>query len=634
MCGICGKVAADRQTRIAEDDIRRMNAVLQHRGPDDEGYYVNNQVGLGHRRLSIIDLSTGQQPMSNARDDLWIVFNGEIYNFLELRSTLGRQGIRFQTTSDTEVILHLYDLYGAACVEHLRGMFAFAIWDERRQRLFAARDRVGKKPFFYHVNERGFWFASEIKAILQDETVERTMNIEAMWHYLTYQYAPPPATMFRNICQLPPAHTLIYEHGAAQVERYWTLRYLPKTQQSSQERQEELLSLLRESVKLRMISDVPLGAFLSGGIDSSLVVALMAECSDRPVQTFSIGFEEKEFNELPYARMVAERYGTDHHEFLVKPDAVEVLPKLVWHFDEPFGDPSAIPTYYLAEMTGHHVKVALNGDGGDESFAGYMRYFGLRIVKFYRWLPLTIRRHLIETALRAAHPHISALPAPLAKFYRNVRYVHDLSLASAAELYAYAMMICDNSLKTTLVTPGVLQQVQHLQSFDFLADYFYSDRTNHLTDAMLYTDVMTYLPGDLLVKMDRMTMAHHVEGRSPFLDHKLMEFMTTVPAEDKLRGSCSKYLLKQVARPYLSEELLTRRKQGFGVPLRLWFRNELREMLHDHLSASHLVRDGILNGQAIQRILHEHQQSTRDHQHRLWLLLNLEMWYRLYFSHG
>ncbi|GAK51908.1 asparagine synthetase [glutamine-hydrolyzing] 1 [Candidatus Moduliflexus flocculans] len=634
MCGICGKIYADRLQKITEHEIRRMNTVLQHRGPDDEGYFIKNQIGFGHQRLSIIDLSTGQQPMSNARGDLWIVFNGEIYNFLALRNTLTQQGIRFQTMSDTEIILHLYDLYGVTCVEHLRGMFAFAIWDERQQRLFAARDRVGKKPFFYYVNKHGFWFASEIKAILQDDTVERAMNIEAMWHYLTYQYTPPPATMFQGICQLPPAHTLIYESGEVQVERYWTLRYLPKTRQSSQERQEKLLALLRESVKFRMISDVPIGAFLSGGIDSSLIVALMSECSGRPVQTFSIGFEEEEFNELPYARMVAERYGTDHHEFMVKPDTVEILPKLVWQFDEPFGDSSAIPTYYLAQMTSQYVKVALNGDGGDESFAGYMRYLGMRFVKYYRWLPHPIRRNMIEAVLRYAHPHLSVLPAPLAKLFRYLRYVNDLSLASATELYAYAMMICDNSLKTEIVTPNVLQQVGHLQSFDFLASYFHGDHTNHQTDAMLYTDVMTYLPGDLLVKMDRMTMAHHVEGRSPFLDHKLMEFIATVPAEEKIRGSCLKFLLKQVARPYLPEELLTRRKQGFSVPLRLWFRNELKSMLNDHLRSSLLVRDGILNGQTIQRILDEHQQHTQDHQHQIWLLLNLELWYQMFFHHG
>lgn len=634
MCGICGKIYTDRQQHVTEDEIRRMNAALRHRGPDEEGYYLNNQVGFGHSRLSIIDLSTGQQPMSNARGDCWIVFNGEIYNFLELRKTLIQQGEQFQTTSDTEVILHLYDVYGADCVKYLRGMFAFAIWDERQQRLFAARDRVGKKPFFYYVDQRGFWFASEIKAILQDPTVKRAMNIESLWHYLTYQYTPPPATMFQGINQLPPAHTLIYEHGAVQTECYWTLHYLPKMQQSPQERQEELLALLRESVRLRMISDVPLGAFLSGGIDSSLVVALMTECSDHPVQTFSIGFEEKEFNELPYARIVAERYRTDHHEFLVKPDAVEILPKLVWQFDEPFGDSSAIPTYYLAQMTSQYVKVALNGDGGDESFAGYMRYLGMRIVKYYRWLPLPLRRNVIESMLRAMHPYLSKLPPRIAKLFRNARYVNDLSLASAAELYAFAMMICDNSLKTALVTPDVLEQVRHLRSFDFLAGYFNDRRTNHLTDAMLHTDVMTYLPGDLLVKMDRMTMAHHVEGRSPFLDHKLMEFVATIPAEEKLRGSRLKYLMKQIAKPYLSEELLTRRKQGFSVPLRLWFRNELRDMLRDHLGASRLARDGILNGQVMNRLLEEHQSNIRDHQHRLWLLLNLELWYQMFLAHG
>lgn len=632
MCGICGKVFADREHVVEAADIRRMNAVLQHRGPDDEGYYIRQQVGFGHRRLSIIDLSTGQQPMSNARGDLWIVFNGEIYNFLELRDALIRQGRTFRTTSDTEVILHLYELHGAGCVEHLRGMFAFAIWDERQQRLFAARDRIGKKPFFYHLNERGFWFASEIKAILQDPAVERALNLNTLWHYLTYQYAPPPETMFQRIYQLPPAHTLIYEQGAVQVACYWTLQYRPKIRQSPQEQQETALALLRESVKLRMISDVPLGAFLSGGIDSSLIVALMAEYSDRPVQTFSIGFEEKTFNELPYARLVAERYGTDHHEFIVKPDAVDILPKLVWHFDEPFGDASAIPSYYLAEMTRRYVKVALNGDGGDESFAGYMRYLAMRLVSYYRCLPQAIRQHVIEAFFRNAYPHLSLLPESFLKYFRYARYMNDLSLALPVESYAHAMMGCDNPLKAELVTPEVWQQVKHLHSFDLLAAYFQETHVEHLTDKMLYADVMMYLPGDLLVKMDRMTMAHHVEGRSPFLDHRVMEFMATVPAEDKLRGSRLKYLLKQLATPYLPKAVLTRKKQGFSVPLRLWFRNELREMLRDHLSASHIVRDGILNGRTIQRLLDEHQQNQRDHQYKLWLLLNLELWYQMFFT--
>jgi asparagine synthase (glutamine-hydrolysing) len=584
---------------------------------------------LGHRRLSIIDLATGHQPMANARKDLWIVFNGEIYNFLELRKNLETLGYVFQTNSDTEVILQLYDHYGTACVNHLRGMFALAIWDQRHQRLFLARDRVGKKPLFYVVTPDAITFASEIKALLQDATVKRELNLPALSHYLTYQYVPPPNTMFQGIYKLPPAHTLVCENRNITLNKYWELRYLPKASISENEAVEVLADLLQEVVKIRMISDVPLGVFLSGGIDSSLVAALMAEASPRPVKTFSIGFHEKVYNELPYARLIVERYNTDHQELIVNPSAVDILPKLVWYFDEPFADSSAIPTYYLAQMTSQHVKVALNGDGGDESFAGYLRYLGYKAVRYYRQIPYGVRKHVMSPLL----DKLSV--SPLMRHYapvtlRRLKFLNTLSLQSPEQLYARTLTIFDETLKGDLLAEDVRNQLAGINALDYILCYFQSDHVEHITDRMLYSDVSTYLPGDLLVKMDRMTMAHGLEGRSPFLDHKVMEFAATLPVEYKLRRTCLKYLLKKVGKPWLPERILTREKQGFGVPLGQWFQHELREMVDDIVASSSLVQEGILNPTALHQIWQEHRRGQVNHYHRIWSLLNLELWYRMF----
>lgn len=636
MCGICGKIYFDPQENVSESLIRNMCEILQHRGPDESGYYVDRNVGLGHRRLSIIDLSTGQQPMCNARKDIWIVYNGEIYNFFELREDLQQRGYLFLTTSDTEVIIHLYDEYGVSCVNYLRGMFAFAIWDTRKRRLFLARDRVGQKPLFYTLQNNSLTFASEIKALLQDKTVKRALDLEAMYHYLTYQYVPPPATMFKHIYKLPPAHTLLCENGRITLNRYWDLHYVPKIQMNEEEITERLTHLLQESVKLRMISDVPLGAFLSGGIDSSLVVAIMSQFSSQPVKTFSIGFKEKDFNELPYARLVAERYNTDHQEFIVEPNAVEVLPKLVWHFDEPFGDYSAIPTFYVAKMTSQWVKVALNGDGGDESFAGYERYLGFKIVRYYCQLPYKIRSAFLTPLLRAFSEKTRQdhFPGFLCSFARRLKFLNDLSLETPQHLYTRTMMIFSNDLKRELLSKDVRNRLEGLNSLDYMLQYFYTHNANHFTDRMLYSDIMTYLPGDLLVKVDRMTMAHALEGRSPFLDHKLMEFVATLPPRLKLHHTQLKFILKKIGKAYLPNKILFRKKQGFGVPLGKWFRHELRDMVYDICLSSNLIREGIFNKATVQRILQEHQNGTMDHRHQIWLLLNLELWFRMFIRNG
>ncbi len=637
MCGICGKIYFDAQQQVEPSLLEKMCDAISHRGPDESGIHVAGHVGLGHRRLSIIDLSTGQQPMCNARKDLWIVYNGEVYNFAQLRVDLERKGYEFQTHSDTEVIIHLYDEYGTDCVNYLRGMFAFGIWDARNQRIFLVRDRVGQKPLFYHITDGAISFASEIKSLLQDPTVQREMDFEAMYHYLTYQYVPPPLTMFKGIHKLPPAHSLVCERGTVSIEQYWDLRYVPKVQMAEREILENVEAVLHEAVRLRMIGDVPLGAFLSGGIDSSLVVALMSQYSDRPIKTFSIGFQEKEFNELPYARLVAQQYGTEHHEFIVEPNAVEVLPKLVWHFDEPFGDFSAIPSFYLAEVTSQHVKVALNGDGGDESFVGYERYLGYKLVRYYRNLPATMRERVLGPLfdrLHRAAVEQTKFPAQFRSLLRRIRLLNELSLEKQEYQYARTLTIFQEQRKLELLTDGLREQLVNLNSLEYMLQYFRADNAGHFTDQMLFSDVMTYLPGDLLVKMDRMTMAHSLEGRSPFLDHQLMELMATVSPHTKARGIRLKVLLKKIAKNWLPPEILSRKKQGFGVPLGQWFRHELREMLHDTLSPSLLVRDGIFREAGLQRILQEHQRGQFDHRHRIWLLLNLEIWYRSFIRHA
>lgn len=633
MCGICGKVFFDAHRLVEPSLLKKMCDVIHHRGPDDSGIHLAGNVGLGHKRLSIIDLSTGHQPMCNARKDLWIVFNGEIYNFPQLRLELEQKGYEFQTHSDTEVIIHLYDEYGKECVKYLRGMFAFAIWDTRNQRLFLARDRVGQKPLFYHISEGAMSFASEIKSLLQEREVQREIDFEAMYHYLTYQYVPPPRTMFKGIHKLPPAHSLLCERGVVTVERYWDLHYVPKVQINEREIHEVVETALQEAIRLRMISDVPLGAFLSGGIDSSLVVAMMAQYTSKPVKTFSIGFHEKEFNELPYARLVAQRYNTEHYEFIVEPNAVEVLPELVWHFDEPFGDPSAIPSFYLAEVTSQHVKVALNGDGGDESFVGYERYLGYQLVNYYRRLPSKMRERVLMPLLDflyKATREQKTFPSQFHTFFRRIRFLNELSLEEREYQYARTMTIFETQRKLDILTDGLREHLAPLDSLEYMLQYFDADNAGHFTDRMLYSDVMTYLPGDLLVKVDRMTMAHGLEGRSPFLDHKLMELVATLPPHMKARGTRLKMLLKKIAGNWLPPKILSRKKQGFGVPLGQWFRHELRDMLHDTLSPSLLVQDGIFKEAGLLRILQEHQRGQVDHRHRIWLLLNLEIWYRTF----
>ena len=629
MCGICGQVCFEVDKKVDEVLIRKMSSVLNHRGPDDEGVYVRGHVGLAHKRLSIIDLTpAGQQPMSNEDGSIWIVFNGEIYNFLELRENLQAKGHTFSSNTDTETIIHLYEDKGIDCVQELRGMFAFAIWDENKRRLFLARDRAGKKPLVYaHTNE-GLLFASEIKSLLRAPSVKRDIDYSALHHYLTYQYVPSPLTIFAGIKKLPPAHILIYQKGNITIKRYWELSYQNKLQLPSLEDYgERFLEVFQEAVKIRLRSDVPLGAFLSGGIDSSLVVAVMSKLMNQPAKTFSIGFEEEEYSELPYARMIAEKYETDHHEFIVKPDAIEIMPKLVWHYNEPYADSSAIPTYYVSKMTREYVTVALNGDGGDESFAGYERYLADKLADYYRFVPRLFREKIIRKVINIL-PH----SANRRTFFRRLkRFVKGISEIPERR---YVRWICffDNEMKDDLYTPSFKEQMKGIDSVDLTVNWYGKANGKSFIDKTLFVDVMSYLPEDLLVKVDIASMANSLEARSPFLDHKVMEFASSLPSNLKLRGIETKYLLKHTLSEFLPKDILRRKKMGFGVPLDIWFRNDLKEMAYDILLDKRCIERGYFESESIQKMLDEHVSEKYDHCYRIWALLFLELWHRMFID--
>lgn len=627
MCGICGIVRYDREDPVDRTLLERMTETLAHRGPDGDGYYLNGAVGLGHRRLAVIDLGTGDQPIPNEDESVWIVFNGEIYNFRALRAELEALGHRFRTNTDTECIVHLYEEYGEGCVDRLDGMFAFAIWDENRRLLFAARDRVGKKPFYYTQTPSGFIFGSEIKPILMSPEITPHVDWEAIHHYLTLQYVPHPWSAFTSIRKLPPAHTLVYREGAVNVRRYWDLEYEPKRRPgSTEEIKEELTDSLARSVRGRLISDVPLGAHLSGGIDSSIIVGLMAGMTDQPVKTFSIGFPEEGFSELPYARLVAERFGTDHHEFVMKPEVSDLLFRLARHFDEPFADPAVIPTWHLAEMTRRHVTVALNGDGGDESLAGYQRYYADVIADAYRLVPGPIRRGLIDRALDAIPVNTDR---PMERSYlMAIRH-----LSRAAELGHDASVVRWNAYfteadKREIYSEDLRRRIRMTESADLLRQSFARARASSRIDRTLYTDVNCYLPGALLPKVDRTTMAHGLEARSPLLDHHFLEFTARLPTRWKVRGRVTKYALRALFTDLVPLEVLDRGKTGFGVPLSAWFKGPLYDFARELLLAPDSRIAYPLRRSAIERIVEENRLGRADNGRRIWALLSLEAWLR------
>ncbi|MFA5142614.1 MAG: asparagine synthase (glutamine-hydrolyzing) [Candidatus Omnitrophota bacterium] len=626
MCGICG-IINNRPGIAGENAVRAMSDKLIHRGPDDAGIYRDKaslpEAVLGHRRLSIIDLSPrGHQPMSNEDGTIWLVMNGEIYNYRELKLELEAKGHKFSSNTDTETVVHLYEEYGEECVTRLRGMFAFAVWDAGKKMLMAARDRVGKKPLVYYHDGGTFCFASELASLLASGLIKTDINHEAIDNYLTLGYIPAPLTAYRRILKLPPAHILTFRDNKVTIKRYWELDYSNKIKITEGEAAEEVLKLLREAVKIRLYSDVPLGAFLSGGIDSSAVVALMSRVSPARVKTFSIGFEEKAYNELSYARSVAERFGTEHHEFIVRPDAMAILPALVERYGEPYADSSCIPTYYVAKETKRYVTVALNGDGGDESFAGYERYQAMIASKIYRIVPQPLRK-VFKGAMQA-------LPGSMDyknNLIRIQRFLEGVELPTL-QRYARWVSIFNPGIKDTMYTAEFKAGLSGEGHLGLLRPYIEGSGKIDLLDRILMADVNTYLPDDLLVKVDIASMANSLEARSPFLDHKLMEFAAALPPQYKMRNFVKKHILKKALKGLVPAGNLHRRKMGFGMPVGAWFRGELKGFVRDTILSGNSFCSLYFNGEAVRKMIDDNAEMKRDHTYRLWALLMLELWYQ------
>lgn len=634
MCGITGFLNISFPPEKWQITLNRMSQTIIHRGPDDGGIWFDAEagVGLAHRRLSIIDLSKqGHQPMFSHSGRFVIVYNGEIYNFEDIRKSLSEENYQWRGHSDTEVLLAAIETWGIEeALGRFIGMFAFAIYEHQpgtnngRGRFFLARDRVGKKPLYYYHDKDRFVFASEIKAILAHPDVPRRMNRRVLPLYLAYGYVPAPHTMFENIYELPPGHIMTVENGEVSVKEYWDVVYTSDwgSYQSQKEIMDRLLILLRESVRLRLISDVPLGAFFSGGLDSTAIVACMAQHLDQPVKTFAIGFEDDpSFNELKYARIAARALNTDHLEFVVNPDTIDLVPKLVWHHDQPFADSSAIPTYLVAKLTRTHVTVALTGDGGDELFAGYERFAAARLAEVYRRTPQFIQAAM--TYLIRRFPESTKYDG----FVRRARRFLENAPLPLARCYLGWVGIFDIGFIQELLNNGTeVDPLSHFQNcFEQVQDI---DPIGQL----LYVNTKTYLPGDLLVKTDRMSMANSLEARSPFLDHKLLEFAAQIPSNLKLRKLTTKYILKEALGGLVPEKIIRRKKRGFGVPIGRWFRNDLKEYVRDILICPQALRRGFFREETLKMLIDEHQSGRRDNGHKLWSLITFEIWNRIFID--
>jgi asparagine synthase (glutamine-hydrolysing) len=602
-----------------------MTDAIRHRGPDSDGFFVKDNVALGMRRLSIIDLETGDQPIANEDGSIHVVFNGEIYNHVELRAMLRQKGHTFATQADTEVIVHLYEEYGEECLSHLRGMFAFALWDGPRERMMLARDRMGQKPLYYAERPEALIFGSEIKCLKQWPDLPLDIDYEAIHHYLTLQYIPDPWSGYSNIKKLLPAHYAIWESGTFRTQRYWDIAYQPKLDLPEEELHSQLRAEFEDAVRVRMISDVPLGAHLSGGIDSSLVVAMMANMSDRPVKTFSIGFKEEAFSELKHARIIAERYSTEHHEFNVSyGDIPQIMERIVDACDEPFADSSALPMYYLSELTRQHVTVALNGDGGDELFGGYQRYRLDRFANHYARLPRLLTQKLIPAiANRLPEPVNVPIGSNYIAGIRRLQQVADIQ--PGASIVRWGSYF-NESMKRKLWRPERYETLKNTDSASILCASFSAADATSFLDRTLYTDSTNYLPGDLLVKADRMTMAHSLEGRSPFLDHKLVEWAARLPESQKLHGGNHKRILKEAFPDLLPSSITQRAKQGFGIPIGEWFRGPLKTWSQDILLDPQSNINGLFQDSVLERLTDEHALGKTDHSSRIWTLINLELW--------
>ena len=627
MCGITGFINKDKSAPNREREILldKMCKVITHRGPDEQGMTVEGRAALGMRRLSIIDLKSGQQPIYNEDRSKCIVFNGEIYNYRELKSELESLGYRFKTNSDTETIIHAYEEFGAGCLEKLRGMFAFAIWDKKDESLFIARDRVGKKPLFYSLFPSGeFVFGSELKCLLAHGGVSKDIDYSALDAYLTFGYVPEEFCIFRDVKKLLPGHFLTFKGGAIKIEQFWDFKYEEITEIKSEEEYiDELREKIFDAVKVRLISEVPLGAFLSGGVDSSAIVGMMSQILDKPVKTFSIGFNEDSFDELKYARVAAKHFETEHHEFIVTPELIDTIDELVWHFDEPFSDPSSMPTFMVSKMARDYVTVVLSGDGGDELFAGYTRYVIDKKRSGLEKLPSALRKGLLQ-------PISEALPHGT----KGKNFLYNSSLDSI-DRYIDSISQFGKLKKKALYSDKFRARLNgtlnHAESvFQNLGQ---SISTGNPVDNLLYLDSKTYLPSDILTKVDRMSMAASLEARVPLLDQELIDFVTQkIPTSLKLKGVETKYIFKRALEGIVPKEILYREKQGFGVPIGEWINVQLREKIHDTLLEKRTLERGYFEPKYIRLLLEEHSKKRRDHSYALWVLWMLELWQRRYID--
>jgi asparagine synthase (glutamine-hydrolysing) len=622
MCGIAGIVSHD------PEQLRRLPAAvaaLAHRGPDDEGIEWLDGAAFGHRRLSIIDLDGGHQPMFDASRSLAIVFNGEIYNFPRLREELERQGRRFVTRSDTEVLLHLYDVHGDDFVKKLDGMFAFGLWDARRRRLLLGRDHMGQKPLFFAETGKALAFASEVKGILATGLVPRAVDLTGLYHYISLRTIPDRHTLIAGIQKLPAGHIAVFENGECRLSRFWSFSFRKKMAGTEGEILDRLDQRLQQAVEDHMLSDVRVGAFLSGGVDSSLMTAMMARKSRERIPTFSIGVREESFNELPYARLVAEQYGTEHHEEIARADLLHLVPRMIWHMDEP-ADPFGVGVFLVSRLASKHVKVVLSGDGGDELFAGYDRFSGQRLAEIARVLPAGVRRTVVRRL-------IDALPEGFGykAFTQKLRWLNEMSLLRAGERYAESMSFLrfTEGAKQRLFTQQARERLKDVDSRAKILEHFESKNADELVDRMLYTDLMTRMPDHLLPIVDRMAMAHGLEVRPPLLEHAMVEFAAEIPASLKLKGTTLKYALRRVAARYVDPALVTRRKQGFGFPIAHWLRSEMSGFLRHAVAHSRWIEQGVFEPATVTQLVEEHLAGKRDHNFRLWILMNLEIWHRL-----
>jgi asparagine synthase (glutamine-hydrolysing) len=632
MCGIAGAAWIHPDGAIDESTLDRMTDVLRHRGPDDRGTYRQQYsdgsgIGLGHRRLSIIDVDGGRQPIANEDGTVWIVFNGEIYNYLELRDDLIARGHRFSTNSDTETIVHLYEQYGVDCLARLRGMFAFAIWDERKRQLFLARDRMGQKPLVYAHTEDCLLFASEIKSLLHSDAIDREVDPVALDEYLTYLYVPHPRTMFRGVCKLPPAHYAVFRDGRFTISRYWEIDWEYESQQPVETLHEELRERLDEAVRLQLRSDVPIGAFLSGGVDSTAIVGLMQRHLPSPARTFTVGFPIADYDESRYARLAADHLKTAHRELMANPESAGLLPKLCWFFDEPFGDSSAIPTYLVSQITREHVKVALTGDGGDELFCGYPRYKTVHRISHFDHLPAVVTKAL-------ANPIWSYIPqgAGNRSVARRFRHRMQLLRQPAHERYVSWVSSFDRPLRHRVYSDAFLDAARHSDPERFVTAAMLRSSQRATGSRAMLADMQTYLPCDLLAKVDVTSMAHALECRSPFMDHHVVELAAAIPFRYHLDRHIAKPMLSNSLKELIPRSIARRPKMGFSIPLDHWLRGTLRPLVDDLLLGSRFEARGYFKAGAIRRLVHEHTDGVSDYSQQIWALLCLEQWHETFID--